>query len=455
MPTTALALTLHKNHQPPFNQSPQPSLPSPPHLTNTRRTMSSIHNSLYGYDFYSYDHSDEALEESVRAAADDLTHTKTNQPSRTSSLTNIDNLPGPSSTTANHHPASPPYASYPTLWDENSFSFPDIPLIDHSFAPPPPPSVLRPLYLCPFIGFEGRVMEDAPSVRFIPQGHPPIPGIILEHLSMSTDADGVRYGDYLAEVGYAGNPASPSDAVDLGETEGMWGRRQLGLLMADTDTLQETTAGPSVLAPKFSDEPTTETSSPSGVDAMAEPLRRRRPVKLVVEDTPTAITSSRKGKGKETSSTSSMVARGSKRKHEEGISTTVEDDSAPAPGSKRQKVTPEEVEKAMVPPRRLPTKCGCGTKFSEPSVSGIVKHFATHYNAREKTEKAKVQCRWGKCATALTYGELVRHVRADHVGVRWPCPDCGQQFTRPNGVTRHKKSVSACTKNQGIVEGRM
>ena len=170
------------------------------------------------------------------------------------------------------------------------------------------------------------------------------------------------------------------------------------------------------------------------------------------EDTPTTATSSSKGKGKEVpqepaaSSTPSTTLRKSKRKREdaEDVPAIAMADSAPPSTSKKQRMTSEEVEDMMVLPEPLPTECGCGTEFAEPTVPSIVDHFATHYSDEERAGRGKLQCRWGECDKELTYGELVRHVKGDHVGARWPCADCGQLFTRPNGVTRHKKSESAC-----------
>ena len=182
----------------------------------------------------------------------------------------------------------------------------------------------------------------------------------------------------------------------------------------------------------------------------------------------TAATAAVSRKGKEvarepaTASTSSVVPRRSKRKRGDedsaavGPAVKIESpavdvdspafgvDSAPVPPSKRPKMTAEEVEKAMVPPKRFPTKCGCGAKFDQKTVPALVTHFVRHYSTEEKAEQTKLQCRWGKCPTTLTYGELVRHCKVDHMGARWPCPDCEKLFTRPNGVTRHKQSASAC-----------
>ena len=190
----------------------------------------------------------------------------------------------------------------------------------------------------------------------------------------------------------------------------------------------------------------------------------------------TAAASSSKGKevAREpaTASTSSMVPRRSKRKRGDENSAAVEVDSPAAeadspafevdspafevdiprtPTSKKPKMTAEEVEKAMVPPKRFPTKCGCGAKFDQKTVPGIVAHFASHYSVAEKADREKLPCRWGKCATTLTYGELVRHCKIDHIGARWPCPDCDRLFTRPNGVTRHKQSARACVSGLGFL----
>ncbi len=172
----------------------------------------------------------------------------------------------------------------------------------------------------------------------------------------------------------------------------------------------------------------------------------------VVEDTATTATSSSKGKGKEVArepetsseSTSSTVPRRSKRTREEDVPAIATADSAPPRRPKKPKMVPADVGKAMVLTKSLPKECGCGTKFDDRTVAGIVEHFATHYSDREKAGQAKLQCGWGECDKTLTYGELVRHVKSDHLSARWPCPDCGKHFTRPNGVTRHKQSASAC-----------
>ncbi len=86
-----------------------------------------------------------------------MTYRKTNHLTRTSSLSNIQNLLGPSSTTPNHHPVSPSYLTHFDLLDENALPPQDILLIGAPDAPQPGPSTLglQPPYLSP-----GDILED-------------------------------------------------------------------------------------------------------------------------------------------------------------------------------------------------------------------------------------------------------------------------------------------------------
>lgn len=147
--------------------------------------MSGFNHTQYFYNIHTYDCSCEAFDsESTRVAVsfnsiiayilwaiafrtftdksekvDDETTTKTNHLRRTSSLTDIRNLPGPSETTTHHPPPSPSSLSYLDLWDENAFPPVDIPLPEPPIASQPAPSTLRPLYSRDFDALEGSWVQ--------------------------------------------------------------------------------------------------------------------------------------------------------------------------------------------------------------------------------------------------------------------------------------------------------
>ncbi|KAM5530626.1 hypothetical protein V8D89_015695 [Ganoderma adspersum] len=428
--------------------------------------MSDFTNSLYFYDVHPYDCSHEAFNsESSREAVDDATATTTNHLTRTSSLTDIRNLPGPSTTSTHHPPSSPSYVPYFDLWDENAFPPVDIPLPEPLVASQPSPSTLLPMYSRAFDTLEESWVQDDLSLA-VPEPSDSHGIWEVSPLGMDTYADGVHDGRILAEVRYLKPSDEPLEPDFLGESEYARARRQLELQRPAYSSLPEPLVFPPVRAPTPSAEHTTAASSLSRSSTPTEPPRRpqRRATGTppVVEDIPTTTTSSGKGKGKEVvlepiaSSTSYTAPGKPKRKREdsEDLSAIAEADPVPPPASKKQRMSSEEVEGMMVLPKRLPSKCGCGAEFAERTVASIVDHFAAHYSEEERAGQEKLPCRWGKCVKELTYGQLVRHVKGDHVGVRWPCADCGRRFTRPNGVTRHKSSASACMKNQATAEDR-
>ena len=88
--------------------------------------------------------------------------------------------------------------------------------------------------------------------------------------------------------------------------------------------------------------------------------------------------------------------------------------------------------------------CGCCGEELEFSLDCLVKHFSIHYTAREKKARY-IQCVWEGCTVVRrSWTEIVRHLKKDHLNVRWACPDCGTQVSRIDCVRRHRNSCRAC-----------
>ena len=79
---------------------------------------------------------------------------------------------------------------------------------------------------------------------------------------------------------------------------------------------------------------------------------------------------------------------------------------------------------------QIPLQCGKG--FS--SKGSVIKH------KRAVHEGIKYPC--GQRGQKFSQkGELAKHKRAVHEGVKYPCGQCGQQFSQKGNLERHKKSV--------------
>ncbi|PIL27339.1 hypothetical protein GSI_10486 [Ganoderma sinense ZZ0214-1] len=412
--------------------------------------MAIFNHPLYFYDTYPFDYSSEMFNPaSAPPAVNDATNTKTNHLTRTSSLTDIRNLHGPSTTTTHSPPSSPLYVPYLDLWDENAFPPIDIPLPGTLIASQPlaSSSALQPPYSSSSDAVEDNENDGDPSVQ-VPGPSDPRGIWEVSPLSLDADADGVLDGCIIAEVRYLKPSDAPLEPDFLGESEYARARRQLEFQQPPSNRLPGSPARPFGRVPAPSTEPTAATLNSLGSGTVVERPRRsqrenKRATPPVVDDKQTTTSTSGKGKGRavahEPVPTSSKVSGKSKRKREasgKDASAIAEVNSTQPPAFKKQKLSTKEVEKMM-------------------TVAAMVGHFASyHYSENERKSEEKLRCRWGECEKELTYGQLVRHVKADHIDARWPCLDCGMKFTRPNGVSRHKSSESACTKNQAAATSR-
>ncbi|PIL27337.1 hypothetical protein GSI_10484 [Ganoderma sinense ZZ0214-1] len=133
------------------------------------------------------------------------------------------------------------------------------------------------------------------------------------------------------------------------------------------------------------------------------------------------------------------------------------DDSADAPSSsssrpsKRPRPSAEETQKRVVIPAGAPTDvpcavAGCKKMCSLKNVAGLSRHFGKHYSSAERGSTVLVRCRWGVgCKKRTTYTEVVRHVKSDHLRLRWRCERCEKKLVRADLIRRHQRT-SLCKK---------
>ena len=64
--------------------------------------------------------------------------------------------------------------------------------------------------------------------------------------------------------------------------------------------------------------------------------------------------------------------------------------------------------------------------------------FHLHHRHGVTSEAQLYSCRWHECSSAaMRKSSLERHVKEQHVPVKWACPRCPITFTRESTLTEH------------------
>ncbi|KAM5530105.1 hypothetical protein V8D89_016228 [Ganoderma adspersum] len=108
-------------------------------------------------------------------------------------------------------------------------------------------------------------------------------------------------------------------------------------------------------------------------------------------------------------------------------------------------------------PTEVPCAVGrCGEQCSLHNLDGLVDHFGKHYTKKQRKGGVLVRCRWGAgCTVRNKFSQVVRHLKKDHFGLSWECPDCRRPLSRADAVTRHQdRACPARRKNGSSKKGK-
>lgn len=78
-----------------------------------------------------------------------------------------------------------------------------------------------------------------------------------------------------------------------------------------------------------------------------------------------------------------------------------------------------------------PALCGLSVPGSE-----FPDHLRSHHGVTG-SEKTPVMCCWDGCFMEMNRESLVRHVNERHLELKYACPNCFEQFTRPYTMHNH------------------
>ncbi|KAI6120446.1 hypothetical protein EDD16DRAFT_840565 [Pisolithus croceorrhizus] len=102
---------------------------------------------------------------------------------------------------------------------------------------------------------------------------------------------------------------------------------------------------------------------------------------------------------------------------------------------------------ATLPPNQKPYRCGwvvagevCGEVL--PGESFPVHLREVH--GVSGNDKTKFRCEWVECGLQMNKESVGRHVVESHLQFRFPCPNCGEMFSRVSTLNGHlrKKHMS-------------
>ena len=116
--------------------------------------------------------------------------------------------------------------------------------------------------------------------------------------------------------------------------------------------------------------------------------------------------------------------------------------------TRRTKRSAAETQELLIIPEGVPTEfpCAvCGQECSLHNLEGLVGHFGTHYTKQQTNDEVPARCRWGACTYRHMFSQVVRHLKKDHFGLLWKCPDCRTPLSRVDAVTRHQRGACVST----------